>query len=87
MGNNNKRLGQIHKELNKLRADLVYIEAKHTKEILLDNTYDSMQYNNRYALQKADITIAIKHDSDYQKLLNQVNELEAEQIELGDLEL
>lgn len=84
MGNNNKRLAQIHKELTKLQSEAHLIKAKHIETIYSDNTYDAIPYNTRSKLQDAKTTISLSYDKEFQKIQDRITELESEKIELGD---
>lgn len=84
MGNNGKRLAQLHKKLAQLHSRIAVIRAEHTKEIFTSTAYDSLPYNDRPRLRDADLTIALSHDNEYTILTDEITDIESEQIELGD---
>jgi len=79
-----KRLGQIHKELEALRYKEEIIRAKYIKNIWSDEDFDKWAYNQREKLRRAELTLKLSEDIEYQNILNRIRELEAENIELGE---
>jgi 3-dehydroquinate dehydratase len=84
MGNNRKQLAQIEKKLSQLQSEVSFIKAQHEKEIYGSTSYDHISYNTRLRLQEADLTIALRHDNEYQRLIEEMRELRAEQTELEE---
>jgi len=85
----NKRLGEIHVELEKLNNRRNIIEATHTKEIwsdqkLIANQGYSPMSNQAERLRQAEWRVRLDADKEYQDILCRIAILEGERIALGE---
>ena len=77
-----KRYAQLDKELTILTHKLDIIVARYKKAIWMDVTFDK---DRKDILRNAELTIRLADDFEYQTLLLQLWELEAQQKEIGDI--
>jgi hypothetical protein len=85
---NNKRLGEIHAELLKLKRRREVIEADYTQKIwsdqklVTDQGYSPMS-NQAEKLREAKLELDLDANQDYKAILAQIAALEGERIALG----
>ena len=80
-----KRLSQIYSQLDTLVDKEGFIQAKYTKSIWSDDAFEKWGYNQREKLRKAELTLKLSEDADYQDIRSRIRELKAERIELEEL--
>lgn len=84
-----EELIKAHVEMSELKSKMEFIEAKHTKRIWEDAAYDKYNYNQQQLLRRADFTIALSEDAEYQRILSRRRELYAEffAVDVAEIEL
>ena len=80
---NIERLGQIERELQRIYPQITMIRAQHTKDVYLEKSPDGLAYNLHPRVKEAELTLRLGNDTKLQTLIQQTDELEVEDQEVG----